>query len=121
RKVFLPSLYYAEDGFASHIKRLLEKPIEHQTSLAELMKIIGKIEEAEILNYGKEQFNAINQALHSKVMILTGGPGTGKTTVVKSIINAYSSIHNISSNTQDYKDKSDFPFIITATTGSATR
>jgi len=121
RKVFLPSLYYAEDGFASHVKRLLEKPIEHQTSLAELMKIIGEIEETEILSYGKEQFNAINQALHSKIMILTGGPGTGKTTVVKGIINAYSSIHNISSNPKDYEDKSEFPFILTAPTGRAAK
>src|SRR5690625_5215963 len=77
--VYLPSLYYSEVGFAQSLKRVMSKPIEDQTTLAELMKIIGDLEETEILSYGKEQFEAINQALHSKVMILTGGPGTGKT------------------------------------------
>lgn len=120
-RVYLPSLYYAEDGFASHIKRLLEKPIKEETPLAELMKVIGDIEETEILNYGKEQFNAINQSLHSKIMILTGGPGTGKTTVVKGIISAYSTIHNTSSDPEDYEDQSEFPFILTAPTGRAAK
>src|SRR5690625_7729356 len=95
----------------------MSKPIEDQTTLAELMKIIGDLEETEILSYGKEQFNAINQSLHSKVMILTGGPGTGKTTVIKGILKAYSSFHDVSMDTEDYDDKSEYPFILTARTG----
>lgn len=119
--VYLPSLYYAEDGFVSHLNRLLNKPIENSTSLAELMKIIGDIEEEEVLSYGKEQFNAINQALHSKVMIVTGGPGTGKTTVIKGILNAYATIHGLSLQPKDYDNKSDFPFVLTAPTGRAAK
>lgn len=120
-KVYLPSLYYAEDGFVSHLNRLLDKPIEDHTPLAELMKIIGDIEEEEVLSYGKEQFNAINQALHSKVMIVTGGPGTGKTTVIKGILNAYATIHGLSLKTKDYDNKSEFPFVLTAPTGRAAK
>ncbi|MUK87015.1 ATP-dependent RecD-like DNA helicase [Ornithinibacillus sp. L9] len=119
--VYLPSLYYAEDGFASHVKRLLEKELEFDTTMAELMKIIGDIEEDEVLSYGKEQFNAINQALHSKLMILTGGPGTGKTTVIKGIIKAYGAIHSLSIDPMDYENKSDFPFVLTAPTGRAAK
>ncbi|WP_461177536.1 SF1B family DNA helicase RecD2 [Virgibacillus ainsalahensis] len=119
--IYLPSLYYAEDGFASNLKRLINNPIEDQTTLAELMKITGDIEEAEVLSYGKEQFTAINQALHSKVMILTGGPGTGKTTVVKGIINAYAAIHNMELDPQAYDDKSEYPFVLTAPTGRAAK
>src|SRR5690625_5357316 len=85
------------------------------------MKIIGDLEETEILSYGKEQFEAINQALHSKVMILTGGPGTGKTTVVKGILNAYAAIHDIPFDLSEYDDKADFLFILTATTGRAAK
>src|SRR5690625_3747383 len=66
--VYLPSLYYSEVGFAQSLKRVMSKPIEDQTTLAELMKIIGDLDETEILSYGKEQFEAINQALHSKVI-----------------------------------------------------
>lgn len=120
-RVYLPSLYYAEDEFASQLNRIISKSIEDETPLAELMKIIGDIEETEILSYGKEQFSAINQAVHSKVLILTGGPGTGKTTVIKGIIKAFSTIHNLSLDPQDYKDKSEFPFILTAPTGRAAK
>lgn len=120
-RLYLPSLYYAEDGFASHLNRILESPTDVEIPLAELMKIIGEIEETEILNYGKEQFNAINQSLHSKVMILTGGPGTGKTTVIKGILKAYSSFHDVSMDPEDYDDKSEYPFILTAPTGRAAK
>ncbi|WP_010651001.1 ATP-dependent RecD-like DNA helicase [Oceanobacillus massiliensis] len=119
--VYLPSLYYAEDGFVSNLKRIMSKPIESETSLAELMKITGEIEEAEVLSYGKEQFSAINQSLHSKIMILTGGPGTGKTTVIKGILKAYATIHQVSLDPADYENKQDFPFILTAPTGRAAK
>lgn len=119
--VYLPILYYAEEGFAKNVKRLVLTDIEEQTTLADLMKIIGDIEEAESLSYGKEQFDAIEQALHSKVMILTGGPGTGKTTVIKGILNAYAAIYDIPYDIDDYEDKSTYPFILTAPTGRAAK
>ncbi|MFC3039150.1 ATP-dependent RecD-like DNA helicase [Virgibacillus xinjiangensis] len=120
-KVYLPSLYYAEDGFASNLKRLMDSPVEHETTEAELMKIIGDIEEEETLSYGKEQFEAINQALHSKLMILTGGPGTGKTTVVKGIIKSYGAVHQLSLDPDDYDSQDEYPFILTAPTGRAAK
>lgn len=120
-KVYLPSLYYAEDGFSAHLKRLLEKKIEEETTLAELMKIIGDIEEEESLSYGKEQFSAIKQALHAKIMILTGGPGTGKTTVIKGMINAYGAVHRVSTKLSDYDSQSDYPFVLAAPTGRAAK
>ncbi|WP_164668520.1 SF1B family DNA helicase RecD2 [Virgibacillus doumboii] len=119
--VYLPSLYYAEDGFASNIKRLITKPIEHKTTMAEMLKIIGDIEESEVLSYGKEQFDAIDQSLQSKLMIVTGGPGTGKTTVIKGILNSYAAIHNLSIDPADYDSETDFPFILTAPTGRASK
>lgn len=119
--VYLPSLYYAEDGFTTHLHRMFQTEMEHQTPLAELLKIIGEIEEEEVLSYGKEQFEAINQAIHSKVMILTGGPGTGKTTVIKGILKAYSKVFDLSLNPEDYQHKSDFPFILAAPTGRAAK
>ncbi|WP_240452292.1 ATP-dependent RecD-like DNA helicase [Virgibacillus sp. YIM 98842] len=121
RNVYLPSLYYAEDGFASHLKRVMEKPVEHVTTPAELMKITGDIEETDSISYGKEQYEAINKAIHSKVMILTGGPGTGKTTVIKGILQAYAAIHDLSLDKRDYEDNQDYPFVLTAPTGRAAK
>lgn len=120
-KVYLPSLYYAEDGFSSHIKRIISKPVSTEIELSKLMKIIGDIEEAEVLSYGTEQFEAINQALHSKIMIVTGGPGTGKTTVIKGILNAYARIHDLPYDISEYENKSDYPFVLAAPTGRAAK
>lgn len=119
--VYLPSLYYAEDGFAAHLNRILQLPVETETTLAELMKITGDIEDEEVLSYGKDQFNAIDRSLHSRVMILTGGPGTGKTTVIKGIVQAFATIHDLSLDIDTYDKKSEFPFILTAPTGRAAK
>ncbi|MDC3413290.1 ATP-dependent RecD-like DNA helicase [Aquibacillus sp. 3ASR75-11] len=119
--IYLPSLYYAETGFCTHLNRVIENKIEEQTTQAELMKIIGEIEEEESLSYGKEQFQAIEQALSAKIMVLTGGPGTGKTTVIKGIIKAFAHIHDLSLDQKDYKDNTDYPFILTAPTGRAAK
>lgn len=119
--IYLPNLYHAEYGFCSQVKRILTEEIEEETPLAELMKIIGKIEEEETLSYGKEQFTAIQQALKSKLMILTGGPGTGKTTVIKGIINTYAQINKLSIDPEDYDKDTAYPFVLTAPTGRAAK
>lgn len=120
-QVYLPSLYYAEDQFSSHIKRMMEETIDLEITDAELMKIIGAIEEEEVLSYGTDQFTAISQAIRSKIMILTGGPGTGKTTVIKGIIKTYAKLYDLSIHRHDYEKKSDYPFILTAPTGRAAK
>src|SRR5699024_4596916 len=121
QKVYLISLYYAEDGFSSHLKRIMSIPIDEETPTSDLLKIARDVEESEIISYGEEQFEAISQAINSKVMILTGGPGTGKTTVIKGILKAFSSIHDLSMNADDYKSAKDFPFVLTAPTGRAAK
>src|SRR5699024_4765133 len=119
--VYLPSLYYAEDGFVANLDRIMKNAAESETILAELMKITGEIEEEEVLSYGKEQFEAIQKSLESRVMILTGGPGTGKTTVIKGIVRAFAAIHNLSLDKSDYESKAKFPFVLTAPTGRAAK
>jgi len=119
--VYLPSLYYAEENFAKHLNRMIAQPIDLELSLAELMKILGDIEETEVISYGEEQFSAIQQALQAKVMILTGGPGTGKTTVIKAILKAYSTVHEVPYNINEYESKADYPFILAAPTGRAAK
>lgn len=117
-KVYLPSLYYAEDGFSSHVKRLMQHPLEVEIPLAELMKMIGEIEEQEVISYGREQFEAIQKAIHSKMMILTGGPGTGKTTVIKGILQVYRKVHQIE---LEEGKQSKNPFLLAAPTGRAAK
>ena len=46
---------------------------------------IGEIEDQNNVNYAKSQQEALETAMNSKIMLLTGGPGTGKTTVIKGL------------------------------------
>ncbi|UOQ86110.1 SF1B family DNA helicase RecD2 [Gracilibacillus salinarum] len=118
---YMPSLYYSETGFCAQVKRIADKKQERTFTDAELLKIVGSIEEEETLSYGKEQYQALETALSEKIFILTGGPGTGKTTVIKGIINAYADIHDLSLDKDDYKEDEDFPFVLTAPTGRAAK
>ncbi|SDB97099.1 ATP-dependent DNA helicase, RecD/TraA family [Pelagirhabdus alkalitolerans] len=120
-RVYLPVLFFAEAGLSTQVNRLLQHPVEDKVTEADLLKIVGNIEEEESLSYGKEQYDAIKTALEEKVMILTGGPGTGKTTVIKGILKAYSVLMDQSLNLADYDSKNKFPFILTAPTGRAAK
>ena len=55
------------------------------------------------------------------MLILTGGPGTGKTTVIKGIVELYSELHGVSLNPKDYKKDEPFPFVLAAPTGRAAK
>ena len=76
--IYLPLYYYSEVGVANHIKRLMSGP-----------KIKYIKNAPNDFKYDEIQLEAIQAALTNKVFILTGGPGTGKTTCVNGIIRAY--------------------------------
>ncbi|MCI7611871.1 MAG: ATP-dependent RecD-like DNA helicase [Selenomonadaceae bacterium] len=87
--IFLPAFNYAEKGTAHKLIQLAEdvsgfdslRP-EQQVDVAALEKKLG-------IQYDEVQAQAVQEAARSKVMVLTGGPGTGKTTTVQGIIAAY--------------------------------
>jgi exodeoxyribonuclease V alpha subunit len=54
-------------------------------------------------------------------MILTGGPGTGKTTVIKGIVESYAKLHGLSLNKKDYGKNKPFPIVLVAPTGRAAK
>lgn len=83
--IYLPPFYYAEIGTANKLKSLLGntnlKAATVQPNLPAITMQTG-------IEYDDVQVNAIKQAVNSKVMVLTGGPGTGKTTTTQGIIAA---------------------------------
>lgn len=98
--VYLPPFYYAETGTAGKLKRLAAQPAKDRlwTGLAEARRRTGnpnlsvdvsRIEQSVGMKYDEVQADAIRRAAMAKVMVLTGGPGTGKTTTTQGIIAAY--------------------------------
>ncbi len=81
--VFLPALYDSEAYIAARIKMLMRYPAMQIGSAEEKIR---QIEEAGGIQYAQRQKEAITAALNTGLLILTGGPGTGKTTTLNAII-----------------------------------
>ncbi len=122
-RLYLPSLYFSEIGIASKIIALTERNSQAKHfSKDEIRKAIGETEALLSVTYAETQAFAIEQALNSAVMILTGGPGTGKTTVVRGIVEVYAKLHGLSLNPKEYAQKEEpFPIILCAPTGRAAK
>lgn len=98
--LYLPAFYYAETGTAAKLKRLMDAPASDRlwqqltaarkkTGNNELSIDVEKIEQKVQMQYDEVQASAIRKAAISKIMVMTGGPGTGKTTTAQGIIAAY--------------------------------
>ena len=77
--VYLPHLWNAEDRLAGHVARLLQESVAP-------VHLSGDLDGVEL---SAEQHAAVELALGSKVFILTGGPGTGKTTITRAIVRSF--------------------------------
>lgn len=122
RRIYLPSLFFSEKGLVSNIKRILEQTeYEDQFPESEFLLALGELEERLHVQYAPTQKEAIQTALMSPMLILTGGPGTGKTTVIKGIVELYGELHGCSLDPKDYKNDEPFPFILAAPTGRAAK
>jgi len=86
--IFLVPFFYAEVGVANGISRLLNVPGSAQVHHY-VEESIDELEVQMRMRLAKNQREAIKKALTSKVMILTGGPGTGKTTTTIGIIRLF--------------------------------
>lgn len=84
--LFVPEMYMAETAIASRMKNILRFP---PSEIRAVEKDIARIEEKNGILYADKQKEAIITAAEKGLLILTGGPGTGKTTVVKGIIDIF--------------------------------
>ena len=83
--IYLPPFYFAEVGTTNRLLALLRE--SGQDLFAKKMDVQALSKETGI-EYDEVQLQAIEEAIRSKVMVLTGGPGTGKTTTTQGIIAA---------------------------------
>ncbi|MBL6537786.1 ATP-dependent RecD-like DNA helicase [Streptococcus suis] len=116
-KLFDNSLYFAEEGIHKNLHRLLTKSSTKTFSREEIDLAIKEFEEMAKIQYDTIQKDAIRQVISHPVFILTGGPGTGKTTVINGIIAVYAILHQIDLT----QKREDSPILLAAPTGRAAR
>ena len=117
--LFIPLLVNSEKGIAESIMRL---QTEVQAEDEQVLNTISELKDEMAITYSPEQEEAIKMALKQPVSIITGGPGTGKTTVVQGILKAYGLLHHLSLDPTKYAtSEKPFPIALAAPTGRAAK
>lgn len=119
-RFYLPSLYASEWGIVTAIERMTQDTEDLSLDKKEFEERLTDLEKSLNIQYGQSQKEAIKQALESPLFILTGGPGTGKTTVLDGIVTLFAEINELSLDPYAYKDES-FPILLAAPTGRAAK
>ncbi len=90
---YLKTIYSAEQYIVKRIIQLVQKEEKQYKKLDEQ---ISALEIEEQIEYNEAQKKAIKEALQKHVTIITGGPGTGKTTIIKAIVEMYQNLNHLS-------------------------
>ena len=99
-KYYIVDIYKSEMFIVSKFKRILQKD---EKEYKKIDNIISVLEKNNAFTYSDKQKEAIKMSLKNRITVITGGPGTGKTTIVKAIIEAYKSINKISDSEVEEK------------------
>lgn len=118
-RVFLPEIYYSEYSIYSDISRRLELEDNFEISDSLLDKYIEEVEEELEISYDIVQIAAIKNCILNNFSILTGGPGTGKTTIILAVIKIFQKIKNYSIH--DLLDETRSILTLCAPTGKAAK
>lgn len=91
-RYYLINDYLDELNNATSISYLMKK---EPSKITKFNSIIKRIESEFNIEYNEEQLRAIKSSLENNISIITGGPGTGKTTIIKGIVRMYEIMHNL--------------------------
>ena len=89
---YLEEIWKAEANITERIYNLANRPVQKHKNLNSLLTELEKINN---ITYNGEQKEAIIKALESNILIITGGPGTGKTTIIKAITELYQHLNKL--------------------------
>ncbi len=84
KAVYLAKFHVSETGIARYLKRLIS--VNKSLAGIEEEKAIAWVQNQLSIKLAERQVEAVAQALRNKVMVITGGPGTGKTTIIRSVV-----------------------------------
>lgn len=107
--IYLPMFYHSEVGAAEHLKEMANNPskIIFRMQPIQWEPYLEELAEQNNVELSEEQQSAVKAALTSKISVLTGGPGTGKTTTLQMVINAL--------------DEEGFAYMLASPTGRAAK
>jgi exodeoxyribonuclease V alpha subunit len=119
-KLYDNSLYFSEWGIASSIQRLLSRKKTIKYSAKAIKRTVALLEKRLNISYGASQEQALAEAITSPLFILTGGPGTGKTTIVNGIVSLFAELNGLELDPAKYTNEI-FPILLAAPTGRAAK
>lgn len=91
-RLYLPAIYKSEIYCADQISEMIRKPLPLNTSDDLIEEGIEQTEREFGFKLEETQKRAVISALKNQISIITGGPGTGKTTIVRAILNCYNGL-----------------------------
>ena len=100
-RYYLIKMYEAEVNIAKRCGYLVRS--SNNTNIKNIDMAIKEVEKYFDCTYNEEQLNAIKQSFLKNILIVTGGPGTGKTTIIKAICELYRYINKLSMSELDEK------------------
>ncbi|MBN2143108.1 MAG: ATP-dependent RecD-like DNA helicase [Candidatus Aureabacteria bacterium] len=87
--IYLLPLLKAENSIVSHIKRILSVP--SKLMISDKDTLLKKLEEESHITFSLCQRQALQTGMKEKMLVITGGPGTGKTTIIKTFVEIFKS------------------------------
>ncbi len=89
---YLIEIWQAEENIINKVYTLTNKELQKNNDLSALIESLEKINN---IAYNIKQKEAIIKALENNILIITGGPGTGKTTIIKAITELYQKLNKL--------------------------
>ncbi len=114
-KVYLFNVYHSELSLSEKLKKLNSKKTSFKKN--SIIEMLDSYQKANNITFSSDQVLAIESSLLNKVSIITGGPGTGKTTIIKAIIEIFSLLKGYNIN----DEKASIDIQLVAPTGKAAK
>lgn len=87
RAVYLPFYQKAEDDVAHYLEKLVS--FSGEAPDFDVDEAIGEVEKGMGIRFSPLQRQAIRESIHTNILVITGGPGTGKTTIIKAVVDIF--------------------------------
>ena len=110
--------YYLQEIFSNEsyiAERVVDLSTKDNKKIKDINKYLEKLEKKYKIEYNDKQKEAIIESLESNITIITGGPGTGKTTIIEAIVELYKEINDYN------KDELEQHLALLAPTGRASK